>query len=873
MDEEAPWAGEKVWWTGDQYQVCFHNATIIDEETGATGPEQVWCGQGWGLGRGCDGMVLPLFMEITWPVGLRSVLYLVGLLYSFIAISLVSDLFMGSIDKITSSTKQIHIANSGDEEPTVIEVPWWNGTVANLTLMALGSSAPEILLAIIGIVGNGFESEKLGPSTIVGSAAFNLLAISAVCISGIPDGETRRIAQFPVFCITSAFSIFAYVWLVLVLVVISPSKVEIWEAVVTFLFFPLLVVIAYAADKGWLNALFCKKDPSKLTNKQQQIELGTVQSAEVMLDHREYFKGGKVDRDALAGFIKDIKKKTKLSDEDAAVIAASKVVDSQPKSRMWYRIGATRNMTGGRKIQPTMKMTDKIRQVYDAINEDSEMPTIEYPDSDAAKSIVEFHASSSAVMESIGTFKVLICRHGKLSNTVRVRVETIDGSAVEGEDYQAVNEILTFEPNETEKEIGITIVDDNQWEPDEEFFLKLSVVSGEDTGIKLGRTSIMEITILNDDEPGTFQFEKRGHLVKESCGNAVLSVIRQNGADGDVNIKWRSIDKTAINGKDYEGGDGTITFKHGETQRDIKIAIIDDMEYEKDENFEVEIYEIDNGAKLGKIVRTAVTITNDDEFNSVMSKLMLMTNANVDEMRVHNETWAQQFKDAMVVNGGDVENATTGDYVMHLLTFGFKLIFSVIPPPGLLGGWPCFIVSLIMIGLLVIVVGDLASIFGCLVGLEDEVTAITFVALGTSLPDTFASKAAAVNEKSADNAIGNVTGSNSVNVFLGLGVPWVIASIYWAIKNADGVMNKFNHEGFEVQAGALTFSVIVYTVCAILALGLIIARRFLPIFGSAELGGSKPFKYASSALLVGLWFLYVLLSSLVTYNVISNPFA
>ena len=45
---------------------------------------------------------------------------------------------MGSIDKITSSTKQIHIANSGDEEPTVIEVPWWNGTVANLTLMALG---------------------------------------------------------------------------------------------------------------------------------------------------------------------------------------------------------------------------------------------------------------------------------------------------------------------------------------------------------------------------------------------------------------------------------------------------------------------------------------------------------------------------------------------------------------------------------------------------------------------------------------------------------------------------------------------------------------------------------------------------------------
>ena len=103
-------------------------------------------------------------------------------------------------------------------------------------------------------------------------------------------------------------------------------------------------------------------------------------------------------------------------------------------------------------------------------------------------------------MENIGTFKVLICRHGNLRNSCKVKVETIDGSAVEGEDYQAVDEVLTFEPKETEKEIGITIVDDNQWEPDEEFFLKLSLLSGDESGeVKLGRTCIMEITILNDD--------------------------------------------------------------------------------------------------------------------------------------------------------------------------------------------------------------------------------------------------------------------------------------------------------------------------------------------------------------------------------------
>ena len=39
-----------------------------------------------------------------------------------------------------------------------------------------------------------------------------------------------------------------------------------------------------------------------------------------------------------------------------------------------------------------------------------------------------------------------------------------------------------------------------------------------------------------------------------------------------------------------------------------------------------------------------------------------------------------------------------------------------------------------MIGVLTAIVGDLASQFGCWVGLKDAVTAISFVALGTSVP-------------------------------------------------------------------------------------------------------------------------------------------
>lgn len=49
-------------------------------------------------------------------------------------------------------------------------------------------------------------------------------------------------------------------------------------------------------------------------------------------------------------------------------------------------------------------------------------------------------------------------------------------------------------------------------------------------------------------------------------------------------------------------------------------------------------------------------------------------------MKLGSETWAQQFRNAMSVNGGDVENATSMDYFMHFVTFPWKVsvVFVVV---------------------------------------------------------------------------------------------------------------------------------------------------------------------------------------------------
>lgn len=152
---------------------------------------------------------------------------------------------MEAIEVITSKTKLVVIPDK-DGKSIELEIPVWNATIANLTLMALGSSAPEILLSVVGVVtALGEPADELGPSSIVGSAAFNLLVISAVSILSIGD-EVKKIYDMGVFFTTMSFSLFAYVWLFICL---EDNEVSPTEAWLTLVFFVILVVLAFAADK------------------------------------------------------------------------------------------------------------------------------------------------------------------------------------------------------------------------------------------------------------------------------------------------------------------------------------------------------------------------------------------------------------------------------------------------------------------------------------------------------------------------------------------------------------------------------------------------------------------------------------------------
>ena len=133
-----------------------------------------------------------------------------------------------------------------------------------------------------------------------------------------------------------------------------------------------------------------------------------------------------------------------------------------------------------------------------------------------------------------------------------------------------------------------------------------------------------------------------------------------------------------------------------------------------------------------------------------------------------------------------------------------------------------------------------------------------FIAFGFILEqlDTFASKVAAQNDKYADSSIGNVTGSNAVNVFLGIGIAWTLAAIVRANRG----------EQFEIEPGNLFFSVTLFCCAAGVCCFVLMVRRRL----GGELGGPMIYKLPTTILFVCLWLFYIAMSSLDAYGMIPS---
>jgi len=278
-----------------------------------------------------------------------------------------------------------------------------------------------------------------------------------------------------------------------------------------------------------------------------------------------------------------------------------------------------------------------------------------------------------------------------------------------------------------------------------------------DTGKKLeGADTETKVTIIDDDKPGNLQFKTR--LVPALVTNTTIQidVIRKDGNDGVISCEWKLEEaedapenQRARIGEDFESKSGTVSFKHQETSQTIEVKLFPSKQEPRDGiHFFVRLFNpVPKAVKVNSknTGRCRVEVVSDEaQLKKSKAELQLLEAV----QRQEEPTIADQLKEACMLyptknDDGEIEDVSAVDAVMHFMAIGWKVLFALIPSKHHGGGWVCFCVSLAFIGMVTAIVGEIATLFGCVIGLKPAVTAITFVALGTSLPDTFASKTAA----------------------------------------------------------------------------------------------------------------------------------
>ncbi|KAG2433581.1 hypothetical protein HYH02_012513 [Chlamydomonas schloesseri] len=796
-------------------------------------------------------------------------------------------MFMDGIMSICATTRLYKRKNDKGETVYVRE-PVWNWVVANITLMALGTSSPEIMLSLVeALLSLGKPAGELGPSCIAGSAAYNFLVISAVCTTALPNGQFKKISQLRVYITTAAWSIWAYVWMLVVYVWWTPDEVTVAEAFITLGFFVLMVLSAYIVDKQPWNKRNNRVGAQSASDPEAPAQPGV---AAVIEGGRPAESSGADAHHALAPGEAPVKTLAHYRH----ILAA----------RQRNAAAAARRHHGGHGGGEGEGESELTLLAFSAAGFGDAVVRV-----DPTKEQVMFRSQAYAFLESAGVVRVAVTRvppeGGNLDHPLRVHYKTEDGDAVAGLDYEAREGTLYFAPGESYKYVEVRIIDDDMTEPDVHFCVVLTGAevppgaAGKGKGQEvLVAQERVRITIVDDDEAGVIGFELPEYEVafNEKRTFAEVTLVRRRGADGRVTVDYETQDMTAVAGTDYVGAKGTVVFESGEKSARVRLQLLQSFVPEAHKALRLVLSNPEGGAELGKrrackvtLVQRQFTLLPNAAAAAAGQKeglelvangsLKLAGSDNGDKAEGQEQgkeeegeepfdlwaEWRDQIVSVFSPDDGDDDEGGEGEgegeqqkvswagLILQYVNITWKLIlFTMVPPAKWRGGYPCFLTALASIIGIVYLVNEAGSLFGCIVGLKEVMVGISIVALGTSLPDTLASRIAAVADPDADAAIGNITGSNSVNVFLGLGLPWAVCSVYYRVRG----------EKYVTPGGDLEFAIMLYAImggCGIVILA--IARYF-----GGELGGSKVRQYCVAGLLMTLWLLYLILSGLRAYG-------
>uniref|UniRef100_A0A3Q3J0J5 Adhesion G-protein coupled receptor V1 n=1 Tax=Monopterus albus TaxID=43700 RepID=A0A3Q3J0J5_MONAL len=345
--------------------------------------------------------------------------------------------------------------------------------------------------------------------------------------------------------------------------------------------------------------------------------------------------------------------------QTVASIVLKALDDELPEERHEYQLTLT-SATSGLEISP---ISSQARVIMAA--------------SDHPYGIFSFTQHQLMATEEEGVVNVTVNRFLGTLGSVWLTYRTSGDTAVSGVDFTPASGRLLFTPGQTSQQVMLHIQDDILPEGPEMFYLNITEVvlvnvsavdyTVRESGLQLDQppsvgniTSLAVIILKNDNAEGILAFRQDfvNITIEEGVGTLLIPVVRSVGLYGPVSAQFISRGLSATPVLDYILSNGSATFFHGQNVSYINVTIIDDLDSEYAEIFEVLLIGATGGAVLGSHRTARVTIAKSDSPSGVVRFLneSLITVANP------NSTLKLSF--ILKRAGGLVGNATVA-WVIH----------------------------------------------------------------------------------------------------------------------------------------------------------------------------------------------------------------
>lgn len=212
---------------------------------------------------------------------------------------------------------------------------------------------------------------------------------------------------------------------------------------------------------------------------------------------------------------------------------------------------------------------------------------------------------------------------------VQVSVQTADGQAVAGEDYQAFSETFIIPKGSSKALFQVYTLPDRD---DEDYLEQFEARIVSASGAQVGK-AVEIITIKDDDE--VFEVEAFAQTVEGNQGETKtveIKVSRKHDSPETVLVGFRTTGEgSAAEGEDYSAQYTTLGFMEGETEKTVSVNVQGDNKIEPHESFFVEIFSNDDNVSFSRQKGEVYIV--DDEGDMVLSfdvKFNITNNGSLD---------------------------------------------------------------------------------------------------------------------------------------------------------------------------------------------------------------------------------------------------